>query len=102
MHFRVKDDFQSWSDWAFRKKENLIFSKFWHGEILKILISDESIARCCMYGIELYILAQHGKMPYAQCKKEPSSGHTLEYAGEWVWSAKTSEGKKGCAGYVNL
>ena len=92
IQFCVKDDIQSRSYWAFRKNENLIFSKFWHGEILKIMISDKSIARFCTYSIELYTLAEHSRTTYGQCKKEPLTGHNLEYEGEWVWRAKTSEG----------
>ena len=34
-----------------------------------------------MQGIEVNILDEHGRTPYAECKMGLSSGHTLKYAG---------------------
>ena len=48
---------------------------------MKRQTSDDSIARFCVQGIEVYTLDEHGRTPYAQCKKGLWSGHTLEYAG---------------------
>jgi hypothetical protein len=75
---------------------------------LKRQTSDDSIARFCMQGIEVYTLDDHGRPPYAQCKKVLSSGHTQEYAvvarrhvtiqdGELMMSASNGHIKSGNA-----
>ena len=51
------------------------------------LTSDNFIARFCVQGTELFTL-EHSRTPYLQSKKEPSSGHTLEYG---YFEKKTSD-----------
>ena len=47
--------------------------------ILKRLTTNDSIARFCMQGIEVFTLEEHSTSTYLQSNKELSSGHTLEY-----------------------
>jgi len=49
--------------------------------ILRRQTSDDSLARFCVQGIEVYTLDEQGRTPYGKCMKVLSSGHTLDYAG---------------------
>ena len=78
IQFWVKDDFQSRSDWEF-SEINFEFSQTFGMVKLKILSSDNSIARFYVQGIEVFTFEEHSRIRYLHRKKELSSGHTLEY-----------------------
>ena len=65
---------------------------------MKILTSDNSIARFCVQGIEVFTLEEHSGTPYLQSKKELSSGHTMAYG----YFEKTDVGRRICVQRIEV